>query len=236
MTAGQSLEAKKQDNGYQLCPQLRMELNYQHKSSEIAFCSDMQEHQRTSQQFVMDADKNSASNMPLNAKKGGLVISQHNEVRDELGDLAAKAFIPSMVCNEPRIHTSCTMGTKTAQAEKSQVNQNLKKSQNEDHGDLLIRGLWAHGTDCILDIHVTDTDANGYQSKDPKKVLAAQEREKKNKYLQPCLDQHRHFTPFVISTDGLMGKEAKATIQRLSAQIAENEGKPYSQVCGHANE
>jgi hypothetical protein len=29
--------------------------------------------------------------------------------------------------------------------------------------------------------------------------------EKKKKYLQACLEQRRHFTPFVISTDGLIG-------------------------------
>ena len=67
------------------------------------------------------------------------------------------------------------------------------------------------------------------------KVLAQHEREKKKKYLEPCLEQRRHFTPFVVSTDGLIGKEAKATLQRLSARLAEKWGKAYSQVCGFVN-
>jgi hypothetical protein len=44
----------------------------------------------------------------LECKKGGLVISGHNEIRDELSDLASKAIIPSAVCDEPLIHNSRT--------------------------------------------------------------------------------------------------------------------------------
>jgi hypothetical protein len=39
----------------------------------------------------------------LECKKGGLVISRHNEIRDELSDLASKAFIPWAVREEPKI-------------------------------------------------------------------------------------------------------------------------------------
>mmetsp|Transcript_11535 Transcript_11535/g.16929 ORF Transcript_11535/g.16929 Transcript_11535/m.16929 type:complete len:128 (+) Transcript_11535:2395-2778(+) len=43
----------------------------------------------------------------LECKKGGKVILRHYELRDEIGNLAAKAFIPSAIRNEPLIHTSC---------------------------------------------------------------------------------------------------------------------------------
>jgi hypothetical protein len=39
----------------------------------------------------------------LGCKKGGLIIFRHNEVQDELARLAAKAFTPSAVCDEPLI-------------------------------------------------------------------------------------------------------------------------------------
>ena len=39
--------------------------------------------------------------------------------------------------------------------------------------------------------------------------------------------------PFVVSTDGLLGREAKIVLQHLSAKIAENAGVPYSVVCGY---
>jgi hypothetical protein len=60
------------------------------------------------------------------------------------------------------------------------------------------------------------------------KVLAAHEREKKRKCLEPCLEQRRHFSPFVISTDSLIGKEAQTMLKKLSARLAEKLGKPYS--------
>jgi hypothetical protein len=42
----------------------------------------------------------------LGCKKGGLVISCHNEIQDELSNLASKALIPSAVCDKPRIYPS----------------------------------------------------------------------------------------------------------------------------------
>jgi hypothetical protein len=66
-------------------------------------------------------------------------------------------------------------------------------------------------------------------------VLSAHEREKKKKYLGACLEQRRHFSPFVVSTDGLLGKEAKILLRKLSAILAEKSEKPYSEVCGYAN-
>jgi hypothetical protein len=44
------------------------------------------------------------------------------------------------------------------------------------------------GTDCIIDVRITDVDAKSSNlSKDPAKVLAAHEHEKKKKHLVACL-------------------------------------------------
>jgi hypothetical protein len=67
------------------------------------------------------------------------------------------------------------------------------------------------------------------------KVLAQHEREKKRKYLEPCLEQHRHFSPFVVSTNGLIGREAQVMLKKLSAHLAEKTGKSYVTVCGYVN-
>ena len=56
---------------------------------------------------------------------------------------------------------------------------------------------------------------------------------KLKKYLEPCLEQRRHFTPFVASTDGLLGIEAQTLLKKLAADLAEKSGKTYSQVCGY---
>jgi hypothetical protein len=55
---------------------------------------------------------------------------------------------------------------------------------------------------------VTDTDAPSYRTRNPASVLKSQEKEKKQKDLEACLEQRCHFTPFVVSTDGMIGCEA----------------------------
>jgi hypothetical protein len=40
-----------------------------------------------------------------------------------------------------------------------------------DRGHILIRGFWARGTNCILDVCVTDTDATSYCKQTTAKVL-----------------------------------------------------------------
>jgi hypothetical protein len=81
-------------------------------------------------------------------------------------------------------------------------------SKDGDRGDILIRGMWNSQHETIVDIRVTDTDANAYKHQNPYDVLRKLEKEKKKKYLKACSDQHRSFVPFVVSTDGLLGREA----------------------------
>jgi hypothetical protein len=85
----------------------------------------------------------------------------------------------------------------------------------------------------IVDVRVTDTDVNTYRSLPPSKVLEKQEREKK--YLEPCLQARRHFTPFVVSADGLKGREATAFLKRIAAILSEKWQRLYSEVCGYVN-
>ncbi len=80
-----------------------------------------------------------------------------------------------------------------------------------------------------------DVDSKSQRSKDPHKVLEALEREKKKKYPEACLEQRRHFSPFVASTDGLLGKESRTLLKKLSALLAEKWEKPYSEICGYVN-
>ncbi len=50
----------------------------------------------------------------LECKVGGLIILRHNEVNDELGDLASKAMTPSAVRAEPLITKGSTADETTA--------------------------------------------------------------------------------------------------------------------------
>ena len=66
-----------------------------------------------------------------------------------------------------------------------------------DKGYLLIQYIWTQGTDSIHNMSVVNTDAISYESKTPEKCLETAEHKKKKKYLNTCLNKHRHFTPFV---------------------------------------
>jgi hypothetical protein len=70
--------------------------------------------------------------------------------------------------------------------------------------------------------------------KDHQKVLKGHKREKKKKYLEVCLEQHWHFSPFVASTDNLLDKESRILLKNLSL-LAEKWEKLYSEICGYFN-
>jgi hypothetical protein len=165
----------------------------------------------------------------LSCKKGGLVIFRHNEIRDELVYLAGKAFTPSAIRDEPLIHP-CRVAKEDKKSPTSITSQPVSKS---DRGDIFVRGLWDPQTGCILDVRVTDLDQPSQISMDPAKVLRKHENEKKRKYLQPCLDQRRHFSPFVVSTDGMLGREASCLIKRLSQKLATKWQRPLSHVTSY---
>jgi hypothetical protein len=94
----------------------------------------------------------------LECKVGGLVILRHNEINEEMCDLASKALAPSAVRVERMIHSRRTAEETKAKEPKSPV-QRLSRSSDEEQGDLLIQSFWARGTDVIVNVRVADTDA-----------------------------------------------------------------------------
>jgi hypothetical protein len=171
----------------------------------------------------------------LECKKGGLIHMRHDEIVGELVDWATKALYTSAVRVEPLIQMdSAAAGADKAKQPTTSDNNPPRKlaAKDGDRGDILIRGLFERGKETIIDVRVTDTDAASYRNKDPDKVLATQEKEKKRKYLQPCLDQRRSFVPFVVSTDGMLGFEANNLIKCLARKLAAKWKLPYSVMCG----
>ena len=79
---------------------------------------------------------------------------------------------------------------------------------------------------------MTNLDSKSYKNLPPKKALERQEKEKKKKYCKSCENQHRHFTPFVVSMDGMYGFEARAFLKRLAKLLAEKWKKPYPTLRG----
>ena len=103
----------------------------------------------------------------------------------------------------------------------------------EHKGDLLLRELWQNGTDSVQDMHVVNTDAKSYWEKSPKKCLEEAEKSNKQMYLEACLQQRQHFSPFVASVDGLIGMETKATLKRIASRLSSKWRQSYSKTCGY---
>ena len=109
----------------------------------------------------------------------------------------------------------------------------LSPEVTEQKGDLLIRDLWQQGTDSVHNMRVVNTDALLYLKKAPEKCLHEAEKGKKKMYLEACLQQRQHFSPFVASVDRLLGLEAAANLKRIFSRLATKWRQPYSKMCGY---
>ena len=52
-------------------------------------------------------------------------------------------------------------------------------------------------------------------------------------YLEACLQQRRHFPPFVASVDGLLVVEATDTLKRIAIRLATKWWQSYSKTFGY---
>ncbi len=75
-----------------------------------------------------------------------------------------------------------------------------------------------------------DTDARSYQKKEFGKVLSQHEKEKKDKYLQICLEMWKDFTPMVCLVDRIAGRKAWKAKKRLATHLASKWNRRYSQM------
>eukprot|EP00957_Ditylum_brightwellii_P124774 9510951-Ditylum_brightwellii.AAC.1 len=135
----------------------------------------------------------------LQCKTGGLILGRHDNARDDLGHVSTQACLPSSIRDDPKIKSSRDdksgkkyCGDTTIKEDKDTVCIHWKHDKDKDpglYGDLMIRHLWKRQTDCILDSRITNTDAKSYISCSMESVLAVQEKEKKDKYLQACFEK-----------------------------------------------
>ena len=54
------------------------------------------------------------------------------------------------------------------------------------------------------------------------------EKDKKDKHSNHCHDKQKYFSPFVLSVDGMIGREELIVISQLSLVMAEKRAKPLS--------
>ena len=74
-------------------------------------------------------------------------------------------------------------------------------------GNIVCHGFYARGTDFILDIYITDVYNPANKVQPVEQIIRGHEHRKKNLYLHKYLDQRRHFTPYVVVSDGSLGEK-----------------------------
>ena len=141
------------------------------------------------------------------------------------------ALTDSRVSYEPMIFygTGVNAGQRGDAEVAADSNGNLG---DESRGDVSAHGLYKRGQSAVMDICVTDTDANSYKQTSSEKVLEKAAKRKKDKYLDACLERRRSFVPLVYSVDGMACKEARAWEKRVASLLASKMDRPYSEMCG----
>ena len=89
----------------------------------------------------------------------------------------------------------------------------------ESRADVSAHGFWKRGTTAMFDIQIFNLYAGSYLPMTPEKAISKVDNEKKDLYLQACLDSRRTFTPMVYSADRITGAEALAAQKWLAALL-----------------
>ena len=90
----------------------------------------------------------------------------------------------------------------------------------ETRGDVMIRLLWDRQTNAIIDIKLSNSDADSYIFEPMVALLDWWEKIKKYKHSKHCHNQQKHFSPFFFSVDGILGSKSLVVLENLSQLIA----------------
>ena len=118
-------------------------------------------------------------------KRGGLIVTHHNELFDGVADLSVKAFTPLHVCNNPLIYSGCGIWEGKSQSTKFQGTKNppVFPEELEQKWDLLTRDIWQQRIDIIYNMHFLNTNALSYHNKFLEKFILMKEKDKVGNYL-----------------------------------------------------
>ena len=84
----------------------------------------------------------------------------------------------------------------------------------------------------MFDIRIVNLDVGYYLRMTPEKALEKADKEKKDLYLQACLELRRTFTTMVYSVNGIPIAEALDALMRLAALLSYKLKWEYSEMCG----
>ena len=185
----------------------------------------------------------------LSCPEGGLVLTWDYDAAKEWGALGYQALVPSAITYKPKINSRTLQGERTGAGARQEggkaddgtetvgefqdgrerlVNRAARAVGQpgrevvpaESRADVSAHGLWKRRTTAMSDIRIFNFDAGSYLHMTPEKALAKAEKEKKDLYLQDCLERRRTFTSMVYSADGIPGAEDLAAIKMLAALLS----------------
>lgn len=110
------------------------------------------------------------------------------------------------------------------------VREEMDVEAEEARRDLLIKNLWNRGTNCVIDVRVTDLEEKYNTRRTSEKDLMYHEKLKRKKYGDKCKERQLDITPFIILADGMLAKEADAVLKRLAERLTLKWGRPYSPI------
>ncbi len=164
----------------------------------------------------------------LCCKVDGLVHMRHDDVVDEWHHLCGCALTFGHVEHKPQIYSCVShqqrldaLSNAPSREEDTPAAPTDQTPPTGKCGDAGAHGFWHCCRTAIFEVHIMDTQSCSYWNKDYQKVLAQQEKEKKNQYLHPCLKMRKDFTPLVYSVDGIAGREAKNAEKHLVYHLLE---------------
>ena len=135
----------------------------------------------------------------LSFSTSSLVIAHHNEIREEITQIAKKAFSPNCVCWEPLVHLG-----------RSRYEEKVNHGERvpETRRNVPVRVIWKNQKETAFEVRFVDAEAETCKQVRIDKLLEGGEKINKEKHGQDCYDQHRHFSLFVLLVDGMIDKEA----------------------------
>ena len=96
----------------------------------------------------------------------------------------------------------------------------------------MIQGLWDRKVEAIINVKLGNSDMDSYKYEPMAALLDRWETIKKDKHGKHCINQRKHFSPFVVSVDRMLGREALAVLAQLSQTMAEKRDEPHSARMG----
>ena len=96
----------------------------------------------------------------------------------------------------------------------------------------MVQVLWGCQFDTIIDVKLGDSDTDSYEYEPTAALLARWETIKKDKHIKHCHDQRKHFSPFVLSVEVMLGRETLVVLSQFSPVVVDKREEPILQVRG----